>query len=106
MYSPPSVHAEGGPNALSSTLIVAASALLLAALTAHLSTERAQPRLNPSLGWPLTVALFIFAVVTSTRHLGTAVAVAVALAGLMVAIPGVSAWMGWRQGLKNAHHGT
>lgn len=89
-----------------STLIAAALALLLAALTANLSTERAQPRLNPRLGWPLTVALFAFAVVTSTRHLGTAVAVAVALAGLMVGIPGVSAWMGWRQGQKKARHGA
>lgn len=91
---------------MSSTLIVVVSALLLAALTAYRSTARAQPRLNPRLGWPLTVALFAFAVVTSTRHLGTAVAVAVALAGLMVAIPGVSAWMGWRQGQKKAPHGT
>jgi len=91
---------------LSPTLFAAASALLLAAITANLSTERAQPRLNPRLGWPLTAALFAFAVLTAMRQLGPAVAVAVALAGLMVGIPGVSAWMGWRQRQKKARHGT
>ena len=86
--------------------LAAAVGLLLAAITANLSTERAQPRLNPALGWPLTFAFFALAVAALTRHLGMAVAMAVALAGLMVCIPGVSAWMGWRQRQGKARHGA
>ncbi|MBA4109280.1 MAG: hypothetical protein C0487_06790 [Leptothrix sp. (in: Bacteria)] len=81
-------------------------AVLLAALTANLSTERAPSRLNPVLGWGLTLALFALAVAALVQHLDLATALAVALAGLMVGIPGVSAWIGWRQQQSKAPHGA
>lgn len=77
--------------------LAAAVALLLASFAANRSTERAHPRLHPALGWPLTFALLAVAVVAFSQHWGVAVAIAVAVTGLMVGIPAVSSWIGWHQ---------
>lgn len=77
--------------------LVAVTCLALASVTANLSTERARPRLNPVLGWSLTIALLGAAIVALAQPLGKAEAVAVALAGLMIGIPCVSSWIGLRR---------
>lgn len=75
----------------------AALALVLASLAAVSATERAASRLTGPLGWGLALLLALAAVWLLRQALGPAEAVAVAVAGLMAAIPLLATLVGWHQ---------
>ncbi len=79
-----------------SFVLVAVPALLLACVTANLSTARGRPHLDGRIGWPLTLAMLAAATAALMQRLGGVEAAAVALTALMLGIPVVSALIGLR----------
>lgn len=79
-----------------SFLLVAVPALLLACVTANLSTARGRPHLDGRIGWPLSIALLAAAIAALMQRLGGLEAGAVAFSALMLGIPSVSAVLGLR----------
>lgn len=67
--------------------LLAIALLILASVAALFSTERAQPRLAPRVGWPLSLILAMVAAALFARGMGKVEAATVVVVYLMAGIP-------------------